>query len=277
MIMNNRISLDARWPDCYLETYVTLEPRNYLRKAMLVLPGGGYGTVCADREGEPVALAFLPYGYNAFVLHYSTTETSKNRFPVQLMQAALAISYIKSHAQTYQIDPEQVFVVGFSAGGHLAGCLATMWNCPEIAEVTHLSPQHSRPTGALLIYPVVTGVEQCAHMPSFQNLLGQEAPSWEELRDCSLECRVDQNACPVFLMHTANDELVGVQNSLLLANAYAEAGVPFELHIYPDAPHGIALGNEITECSVEKWKNKSIAKWVEHAVEWMAKYEKIKE
>lgn len=269
MLINHRISLSDSWPDCYLDTYVSLLPTGYKRKALLVIPGGGYGTVCSDREGEPIALAFLPYGYNAFVLHYSTTETSANHFPTQLIQAALAIEHIKDHAQEYQIEPKKIFAVGFSAGGHLAGCLATMWDRPEVAEALQRTPEYVRPVGAILIYPVVTGIESCAHFPSFQNLLGEETPSKEDLAFCSLERAVSTKSCPVFLMHTANDELVSVRNSLLLAEAYAEAGIPFELHIYPDAPHGVALGNEITECSEEKWKNPAIAKWVDHAVEWM--------
>lgn len=269
MILNNRVLLRSCWSDCYLETYVAQSPQMYKRKPILVIPGGGYGKVCSDREGEPIALAFLPYGYNAFVLHYSTTESSASRFPTQLMQAALAIEHIKDHAQEYQIEPEQVFVVGFSAGGHLAGCLATMWDRCEVADVLQRTSEYVKPAGAMLVYPVVTGIEDCAHSHSFQNLLGSEDPGRELLAECSLERAVTAKACPVFLMHTANDEMVSVRNSLLLADAYARVGVPFEMHIYPDAPHGVALGNAITKCAVEKWENVSIAKWVDLAVEWM--------
>lgn len=267
MLINERVSISDSWPDCYLDTYVSLLPAGYKRKALLVIPGGGYGTVCSDREGEPIALAFLHYGYNAFVLHYSTQETSQHRYPTQLTEAALAIKHIKDHAEKYQIDSNEVFVVGFSAGGHLAGCLATMWDRTEIG----CAQEYVKPAGAMLIYPVVTGIEDCAHLQSFQKLLGSEDPDRDLLAECSLERVVTVKACPVFLMHTANDELVSVRNSLLLADAYARAGVPFEMHIYPDAPHGIALGNAITKCSQEKWKNPAIAKWVNHAVEWMDK------
>ena len=265
MLINERISLSASWRDCYLDTYVSLLPAGYKRKALLVIPGGGYGTVCSDREGEPIALAFLHHGCNTFVLHYSTRETSQYCYPTQLTEAALAIKHIKDHAEKYQIDPDAVFVVGFSAGGHLAGCLATMWDRAEIG----CPQEYIKPAGAMLIYPVVTGVEDYAHSQSFHNLLGSEDPDRELLAECSLERAVTAKACPVFLMHTANDEMVNVRNSLLLSDTYARVGVPFEMHIYPDAPHGIALGNAITKCAVEKWKNLSIAKWVDHAVEWI--------
>ena len=93
-------------------------------------------------------------------------------------------------------------------------------------------------------------------------------PSVEELQSCSVEKFVTSESSPTFIVHTSTDEVVNVNNSLLLAQAYAAANVKFELHIYPDAPHGMALGNKITKCGVEKWCNEALSKWVEQAAFW---------
>ena len=123
-----RILMDKNDENAYLDCYVADKKENYTRKAILIIPGGGYGMV-SDREGEPIAMAFMPYGYNAFVLNYSC---KKFPFPTHLIQASKAMKHIKDNAEEYGIDAENVFVVGFSAGGHLAGSLATMWNNEEI-------------------------------------------------------------------------------------------------------------------------------------------------
>ena len=73
---------------------------------------------------------------------------------------------------------------------------------------------------------------------------------------------------PAYILHTSNDQVVDVRHSLLLASAFKAAGKEFEMHIYPDAPHGVALGNRITRCWEAKFDNPAIAKWVENAAVW---------
>ena len=147
-----RIPLSSEDESVYMDAYIADPTCDFTRKAILVIPGGAYGGVCVDREGEPVAMAFLPYGYNAFVLHY--TVARKRSFPAQLIEASLAMAHIRSHAEEYGINPDWVFTVGFSAGGHLAASLATMWKLPEIYEATGIPYGINKPTGAMLIYPV---------------------------------------------------------------------------------------------------------------------------
>ena len=207
----------------------------------------------------------MPYGYNSFVLHYSV---NKKPFPVQLIEASMAIKNIRDNSEEYDIDPNNVFVVGFSAGGHLAASLGTMWNKPEIYDAIDMPFGYNKPNGMMLIYPVVSPVY---HLPSFENLLLGKVTD-EKLAECSIDKNVDENSAPAFIMHSSNDQIVNVRNSLSLANALADKGIKFEMHIYPDAPHGVALGNEITKCGNEKWVDTSIAKWVENAVEWAEKF-----
>ena len=203
--------------DVWLDAYIADPLPGYVRPAVLILPGGGYVFVCAEREGEPIAHGFLARGYNAFVLHYSVARTRVH--PAQLQQASLALAFIRAHADTFGIDPHRVFTVGFSAGGHLAGMLATMWHRPEAWRDIGLRFGENRPTGAALIYPVVLGDSPFAHHDSFRNLLGADAPSEASLQSVSLEKQADEHAVPLFLFHTSDDATVDVRNSLLLAAA----------------------------------------------------------
>ena len=222
-------------PDVWMDAYIADPIGGYTRRAMLVIPGGGYGVVCSDREGEPIAQAFLAKGYNAFVLHY--TVGRKKPYPAQLIEASRALSHIRLNAAEYGIDPEKIFAVGFSAGGHLAGSLGTMWD--RVADMNGTN----RPDGVMLVYPVVSGVEPYGDCGTIRNLLCSDVTTPEERRVVSLECAADERSSPLFLVHTSNDQGVDVRNSLVLASAYREHGLEFEMHIYPDAPHGIALGN----------------------------------
>ena len=261
-----RIIIDPNLSDVYLDSYISDKLKGYVRKAILVIPGGGYGSVESEREGEPIAMAFLPYGYNAFVLHYSVARTKP--FPAQLIEASLAIKHIRDHAEEYGIDPTQVFVTGFSAGGHLCACLGTMWHKQAIYDAIPMPYGYNRPTGIIPVYPVVSGLYDWWQKTTFKNLLCTDEPTQEQLATCSVEANVDERSVPAFIVHTSNDQVVNVRNALVLANAYAENGLLFEMHIYPDAPHGVALGNKITRCGNPKWENPQIAKWVEQAAAW---------
>lgn len=261
-----RIQLDPEKSDVYLDCYIADPTRKFTRKAILVIPGGGYGCVCSDREGEPIALAFMPYGYNAFVLHYSVARSKV--FPAQLIEASAAMKHIRDNAEEYGIDPARVFATGFSAGGHLCASLGVLWHKKEVYDAIPMDEGYNRPTGIMPVYPVISGIDGGRHLGSFKNLFGTDTPTEEQLISASIDMQVDERAVPAFIVHTSNDELVGVNNSLLLAQAYARLGKKFELHIYPDAPHGAALGNKITAQGHAGWDNPEIAKWVAQAAAW---------
>lgn len=257
-----KVAFDENDKDAFLEIYVSDKVGNFVRNAVMVIPGGGYQNVACDREGEPVAQAFIPYGYNAFVLHYSV---GKNPFPSHVIQASKAMKYIRDHAEKYNINPDKVFVVGFSAGGHLAATLGTLWYKEEIIGRSDMPYGYNAPNGMMLIYPVISPKY---HERSFENLFCGASDYKLRASSCSIENCVSDKTCPAFIMHTSNDRTVDVRNSLALANALAEKNIKFEMHIYPDAPHGIALGNEITKCGIDKFCNPAIAKWVKNAVAW---------
>lgn len=258
-----KIQLD----DCAtLDVYVAEQTENYKRKAVLVIPGGGYRIV-SDREAEPIAMGFMPHGFNAFVLRYSVS--GEKTFPEQLIQASRAMKHIKDNAEKYGIDETQVFVVGFSAGGHLAASLVTMWDKKEIYDAVEMEYGYNKPRGAMLIYPVITADENYAHQGSFRYLFDTEEPTEEQRDMASIERIVTEKVCPAFLLHAANDRTVPVENSLLLAMEYSKYRIPFEMHIYPRGKHGFALGNDITaRGETEATYN---GQWIELAANWCEK------
>lgn len=261
-----KIQLDENDKEVYLEAYIADKVCGFTADAILVIPGGGYGCVCSDREGEPIAMAFMPYGYNGFVLHYSVNR--KKKFPAQLIEASKAVKHIKDHAEEYNINPERVFVTGFSAGGHLAASLGVMWDLKEIYDELDMPFGYNKPAGMILGYPVISGVHY-PHDDSFKNLLAKDNPTREELERVSIERHVNENSAPLFVFHTSNDALVDVRNSLKLAEAYKEHSLTFEMHIYPDAPHGIALANKITSTGFDGMPvSRHMAEWVKNAAEW---------
>ena len=250
----------------YIDTYIADPIENFTRKALLVIPGGGYRKVCGDREGEPIAQAFIPYGYQTFVLNYYVD--AEKPFPIQLIQVARAIKHIKDNAEKYGLDPEQIFVVGFSAGGHLAASAGVLWKIPEIYEALDIPYGYVKPTGVMLVYPVISATEDYMHMGSIRNLWAAQEPTDEQRLAVSIEKQVDIDSAPAFIVHTSNDQIVDVRNSLALAAAYKAVGLKFELHVFPDAPHGWGLGNEITSVGKEKFIRPAASEWVRMASVW---------
>ena len=247
-------------------TPILCDPRLGTRDAILVIPGGGYGCVCDDREGFPIAAAFVAKGMSAFVLKYSVGAAAKGHTP--LIDASIAMSYIKSHADRFHINPKRVACVGFSAGGHLSGSLGCLWNLPGVAEKAGIAVGENRPIVSVMGYPVVSGVDS-PHAGSFKNLIGDQNPDVEQLKKYSLELNVNEKTRPAFIFHTAADTLVPVQNSLTYARSLADNKIPFELHIYPYGPHGIALANEVTELNNPAWVVPEAAGWVDDAVRFI--------
>lgn len=266
-MLYKKIPLLEAKPDVFLEVFIPDRVGTFIRDAILVIPGGGYSNVCSDREGEPIALAFLAKGLSAFVLHYSVGQHA--RFPQSLIEASLAVKHIRDHAEEYGIHPNRIFACGFSAGGHLCASLGTLWHLPEVYQGANIPYGSNRITGMLPIYPVISGTTKGTHFSSFQNLLGTEQPTQEELEKVSLELHVDERTAPAFLVHTAQDQLVNVDNSLLFARALTECGIPYELHIFPEGPHGIALANEITGSDDPRQIVPEAAVWVDLAADWM--------
>ena len=217
------------------------------RPAVVICPGGGYAFT-SDREGEPIALSFLNEGFVCFVLWYSVSNPDDGtvaRFPVSLLEALTAIATVRENAEEWLIDPDKIFVCGFSAGGHLAASVATLWNRDFVRSALGYHCNEHKPDGAILCYPVISS-GTWAHRGSFECLLGDRVNDPEVLESVSLEKQVSSDTPPCFLVHTFTDDGVPVKNSIDFASALAETGVPFELHVFPNGPHGFARADGLT-------------------------------
>ena len=228
---------------CYINENSFRWARNRKNPAMMICPGGGYCTVCYDREGEPIAFHYLRAGYSAFVLSYSVTP---EHYPEQLAEAAAAMLFIRSHADEWNIDADKIAINGYSAGGHLAESLCVFWDDPFLLDMLKTTGDMIRPSASILGYPVISADPSFAHKGSIQNVSGTADVTAPLYRKMSLETHVRENTPPAFIWHTADDACVPVQNSLMLAQAMALHKVPFELHIYPHGYHGLATADDAT-------------------------------
>lgn len=246
------------------------------RPLVLICPGGGYLTTC-DREAESVALQFLAMGYHAAVLRYSCAPA---RYPTALLELAFSVALIRKHADEWRVDEDKIFVLGFSAGGHLAASLGVSWHEKFLAESLGLALSEQDlicPNGMILCYPVITSGE-FANRDSFENLLG----SVEEYLDTkqrevlleknSLEKHVSERTSRAFIWHTFTDQGVPVENSLLLVSALRKAGVPTEFHMYSKGVHGVALGNHLTAAVGGEYVQEECASWIELVHTWIESF-----
>ena len=232
------------------------------RPAVIICPGGGYGFT-SDREAEPIAMQVMAMGYQAVVLRYSVAP---ERYPKQLLQLGSLMKHLKENAKEYHIDSDLIFVMGFSAGGHLAASYGVFWDKEEPWNQIGLSSKELRPAGLILCYPVITSGEY-AHEGSFLNLLGDR---YEELKDMmSLEHQVTKHTPPAFIWHTITDNLVPVENSMMFFSALQKAGVNAELHIYPVGAHGLALANYETSSMLGSGAQKECQSWVGLLKTWL--------
>ncbi len=255
---------------CYLRD-VTIEvypERRY--PAMLVIPGGGYGMV-SDREGEPIALAYLAKGLNSFVLNYSVAPV---RYPYQLTEAVMAMNYIRLNSKELNVNENKVSAVGFSAGGHLCATLGTFSISEEVKSVFE-SKVNARPDAIVLSYAVITSGDK-GHLGSFENLCGEG--NFELFKKLDILNLVDENSSPAFICTTYTDNCVPVKNSILLAEAYDRVGVPFSIHVWGRGDHGLAVCDRTVYTCSGGWAtyeileaaSKSANKWVAMSVEWLA-------
>ncbi len=226
---------------CYIPSNYEEIEINRKRPAIIVCPGGAYRG-CSERESEAIALQYLAADMAAFILYYSA-GLGKATFPRCTLEALSAIKTVRENSEEWNVDPQKIAILGFSAGGHLAASTGAFWNS-ELSKEHFEDYQLCKPNATVLCYPVITGGE-FAHLGSMHSLFGYEVT--QEQRDSvSIEKLVTESYPPTFLWHTATDKGVPVQNSLLMATALAIHHIPFEIHVYPTGVHGLGLADERT-------------------------------
>lgn len=223
-----------------------------MRGAVIVCPGGGY-QVLAEHEGEPIARWLNSVGVHAFVLNY---RVAPYRHPYPLIDAQRAIRYVRYHASGWNIDPDRIGILGFSAGGHLVSTAGTHWD-RGLDSSDSIDAVSCRPDAMILCYPVISFGE-FGHIGSMHNLLGP-SPDQALISLLSNETLVAEDTPPAFLWHTADDEAVSVENSLAFAAALSRNRVPFELHVFETGRHGLGLAPD----------NPDVAVWTDLCADWL--------
>jgi acetyl esterase/lipase len=236
-------------------TLTVFEPARANGASLLMIPGGGYKWVVMDKEGYECAGRFAAAGVTVFVASHRLPAdgwAAGPTAPLQDVQRALRL--VRSLAP----DPKRVGVMGFSAGGHVAGCLSLMFDAPTYSPVDAVDSLSARPDLSMLMYPVATMHPAFAHAGSREQLLGP-APTADQERRWSLEDNARADAPPTFLLHAGDDAAVPVENSLRLYDALRAAKVETEMHLFEEGGHGFGLRFAV---------GKPVAAWPDLALGW---------
>jgi len=218
------------WEDGNCIPAVEAYPVEGARGAVVICPGGAY-CIKASHEGRQIARMLNEAGVSAYVLDYRVRPC---HYEAPLADAKRAIRTVRA------MGYEKVGVMGFSAGGHLACSAATLYDAGDANAADPVERFSSRPDAFIPCYPVVSFVN-CRHQGSLDALLGKYRNRFALHKRFSAELNVTGDTPPAFIWHTMTDQSVPVENSLNLASALTHAGVLFEMHIYPEGPHGLGL------------------------------------
>jgi acetyl esterase/lipase len=224
--------------------------------AVIICPGGGYVVNAIKHEGYDVAKKLNEMGVAAFVLKYripdEATMVDKEIGPLQ--DAQQAIKTVRMRAAEWNVNSDQIGIMGFSAGGHLASTAGTHFNNAVIDNKENTS---LRPDFMILIYPVISFQESIGHVGSRDNLLGKN-PAKDKIDLYSNELQVTKKTPPAFLVHASDDDGVNPNNSVAFYQALIKNKVPAELHIYQNGGHGFGMNNKTTNDN-----------WMERCKNWM--------
>ena len=196
-------------------------------RGVMIFPGGGYGMVAFGHEGTRWAPFFNEQGIAVFVVKYSLPKGDRNR---TLKDVTTTMDIIKSHSSTWNLNLDEIGVMGFSAGGHLASTVATHFTEPI------------KPAFQILFYPVITMEASYTHQGSRDNFLGKN-PSQQLVDEFSNEKQVKENTPPAFIVFAEDDQVVPPQNSIRYFEVLLKEKIPAELHAYPTGNHGWGFSN----------------------------------
>lgn len=258
-------SIPLRGGKAKLTTYIHEGTQNgkkvAKRPALIVVPGGAYA-VHADEEAEPAALTFLACGYSTFVLDYSLNEESG--YPNTLQEAAEAVKTVREHADEWNIDSRQIFMMGFSAGAHTTAMLAAEWKSSGIADVLGCSPQLIRPDKAVLCYGAmkILQAEEGKDGRAVPAIKSQKAPETDVV-----SC-IGKDTVPLFLWHCRYDRMVPASHSMMIAEKMLEYNRPFELHLFQAGDHMMSVNNRTTDPK-GKEIDESVSQWVPLCDMWL--------
>ena len=227
--------------------------------AVVICPGGGYGLLAMEHEGEQIAEWLNSIGVAGFILKYRHSNSGAGYgHPAPIQDAQRAIRTVRSRAQKWGIDPDRIGIIGFSAGGHLASSAGTHFKTRYGEPVDEIDRRSARPDFMILMYPVISFTEWYTHKGSRANLLGKD-PDKDLVESFSNENQVTPDTPPTFLVHANDDNGVPPENSIAFYLALRKAKVPAEMHIYEKGGHGFGPGIGKGACS----------SWMTRCTDWM--------
>lgn len=206
--------------------------------AVIIFPGGGYWNLAMDHEGHQVAQWLNSFGVAGIIVRYRRGPGCEH--PVPLTDAKRALRTARFRANEWNIDPNRIGSLGFSAGGHLASTTGVHFDDGDAAADNPIERVSSRPDFVILVYPVISMTEEYTHKGSKRNLLG-ENPDSELAEKMSSELQVTAETPPTFLILSDEDKVVPAENSVAFYLALRDAGVPAEMHIFETGKHGFGL------------------------------------
>ncbi len=242
--------------------------RNATGEAVIICPGGGYWILAYDWEGTDIAKFWNSKGVAAIVLKYRLPTSESQIVPHKspLLDAQRAMRLVRYHAGDWNIHPNKIGIMGFSAGGHLASTLSTHFDAGSPDADDPVEKESCRPDFSILVYPVISFAADFGHSGSEKALVGENAPD-SLVRYYSSELQVTPQTPPAILIHASNDKGVPVKNSIVYYERLIEEGVEAAMHIYPYGGHGFSL-------AVNKGY---LSGWTERCYEWMSALNKNKE
>lgn len=254
-VMNKGFDTTAPFIDYYPSKNSSKE-----KTAVLICPGGGYAHLAWEKEGVFPARFFNENGIDAFVLRYRLNNAKQegHRYPDQYNDVTTALRIIRSRSEQWQINPQKIGVMGFSAGGHLASTAATIIQQSDPNAQNPLERISTRPSFAILMYPVITMDTIFAHRGSRDMLLGK-TPSTDLINALSSDKRVSSETPPILLILADDDKVVVPQNSILFYEALKRNKIPASLFIYDHGGHGFGMATS----------DALLSQWPKQCLEWM--------
>lgn len=296
-MITKKITLYESRQDVTLTTYLIEDSHEMLngkkRPAILICPGGAY-MFCSDREAEPIALRFAAMGYHAFVLRYSVynkgvmvdprgemPEDPDSCYPNAMCDIGAAMLYIRDHSEEWLVDADRIVLSGFSAGAHNSAMYCTCWNNGILAQRFGRPAEEFRPAGAVLGYGYYDwGALRASETSDMARMMGESVdfgyfgtkhPDKEQYEAASPALHVTKDTPPMFLWTTCGDNTLPSQQSMIMGISLANAGIPYELHIFEIGDHGLALADQAT-AGYQGELNADVADWPLKAQRWMQRH-----
>ena len=251
-MLKDKVNLRKENPDIFFESFVH---EDEVRNALVIFPGGAYH-VCAPHEATPIAEEFYNKGFNCFVVYYSLNENAA--YPNPVTDAAKAIKIIRANAEKYKIKKDAIAVLGFSAGGHLAASISTLFNEDDVLKPISAAPSEVKPNAAVLCYPVTSSAFWMFHKSIGDNICGNKDKQYVISKINTFD-NVTKNTPPTYIWSTFSDDCVPIEDSLCYMEALAKADVPFESHIFSHGRHGLGLAKEFPD----------ISRWTDEAADFL--------